>query len=81
MIFHWNGSEWTPTDTGDVGLRDIEVTGDDSTGYTVGGGGKVYALGDGGWTQEQTPAGENLKAIVRGGTDIAVGSGGTILAQ
>ncbi|EMA22157.1 hypothetical protein C443_09382 [Haloarcula argentinensis DSM 12282] len=81
MIFHWDGSEWTPTDTGDAGLRDIEVTDDDSTGYTVGGGGKVYALGGGDWTQEETPAGENLKAVVRGGTDIAVGSGGTILEK
>ncbi|WP_434530444.1 WD40/YVTN/BNR-like repeat-containing protein [Haloarcula sp. NS06] len=81
MIFHWNGSEWMPTDTGDAGLRDIEVTDDDSTGYTVGGGGKVYALSGGDWTQEETPAGENLKAVVRGGTDIAVGSGGTILEK
>ncbi len=47
----------------------------------VGGGGKVYALGGGDWTPDETPAGENLTAVVRGGTDIAVGSGGTILEK
>ncbi|MBX0323720.1 hypothetical protein EGH21_11845 [Halomicroarcula sp. F13] len=80
MIFHWDGSEWTPSDTGDAGLRDIEVTDGDDDGYTVGGGGKVYEL-DGDWTQNETPTGQNLKAVVRGATDIAVGAGGTIVER
>ena len=80
MVFHWNGSEWTPTDTGDAGLQDIEVTDDDGAGLTVGGGSKLYELGDG-WTQRQTPTGANLRAVVRGATDIAVGAGGTILER
>jgi len=77
MVFHWNGSEWTPADTGDADLRDIEVT-DGDDGLTVGGGGKVYELTDG-WTQNRTPTGANLTALVRGSPDIAVGSGGIIL--
>ncbi|WP_254272030.1 WD40/YVTN/BNR-like repeat-containing protein [Haloarcula marina] len=80
MVFHWDGSEWTPTDTGDAGLRDVEVTDRDGDGYAVGGGGKVYEL-DEEWTQNQTPAGQNLTAVVRGSTDIAVGAGGTILER
>ena len=80
MVFHYNGIEWTPYDTGDAGLRDIEVTDDDQGGHTVGGGGKVYAL-DAGWTQESTPTGQNLKAVVRSETTIAVGAGGTIIER
>ncbi len=41
----------------------------------------MYALGGGDWTPDETSAGENLTAVVRGGTDIAVGSGGTILEK
>jgi hypothetical protein len=81
MIFHWNGSEWTPTDTGDAGLRDINVDDADSDGLTVGGGGKVYDLTLGRWEQEATPTGENLKAVVRGMPDIAVGAGGTVIER
>ncbi len=80
MVFHWDGVEWTPADTGDAGLRDIEVTDDDDgDGLTVGGGGVVYDLTGGRWEQETTPIGENLKAVVRGSPDIAVGAAGTIL--
>jgi len=79
MLFHYNGSEWRPDDTGDASLRDVEVT--MGVGTTVGGGGKVYQLGNGAWTQEPTPSGENLKAIVRGSPDIAVGAGGTIIEK
>jgi hypothetical protein len=76
MVFHYDGSQWTPADTGDAGLRDIEV--EDGDGWTVGGGGKVYAY-DGLWSQSATPSGANLKAVVRGDPDVAVGAGGTIV--
>jgi len=79
MVFHWNGVEWTPADTGDAGLRDIEMTAGDGDGLTVGGGGTVYDFDGRDWVQEATPTGQNLKAVVRGDTDIAVGAGGTIL--
>jgi len=78
MVFHWDGVEWTPSDTGDAGLRDVEVEGGD--GLTVGGGGKVYALEDGEWKQQTTPTGQNLKAVLReSDPEIAVGAGGTII--
>jgi len=77
MIHHWNGSEWTPADTGDAALRDIEVEGGD--GWTVGGG-EVYQY-DGTWTQTETPTGQNLNAVVRGDPGIAVGAGGTIIER
>ena len=80
MVFHWDGAEWTPADTGDAGLRDIEVT-DDGAGLTVGGGGKVYERADGAWRGRSTPTGENLKAVVRGGTDLAVGAGGVVIER
>ena len=82
-IFHWNGSQWTPADTGDAGLRDIEVAPAGDAGYTVGGGGKLYAVKDGRWVRQATPAGQNLKAVVRDGlpVDIAVGAGGTVLER
>jgi hypothetical protein len=79
MIHHWDGTEWTPTDTGDASLRDIEVSGD--SGLAVGGGGKVYARGSDGWTAQSTPTGQNLKAVVAGKTDVAVGAGGVIVEK
>ena len=81
MIFHWNGTQWTPTDTGDASLRDLEVTPDDSDGLAVGGGGKIYDLSGGEWTQQSAPTGQNLKAVVRGSPDIAVGAGGIVLER
>jgi streptogramin lyase len=79
MVFHWDGANWTPTDLGDAGLRDIEVTDDDAEALTVGGGGKVFDLSAGKWTQDATPTGQNLKAVVRGDVNVAVGAGGTIV--
>jgi hypothetical protein len=76
-VFHWDGSEWVRSDTGDGSLRDIEVAGGD--GATVGGGGKFYDYTDGAWAQLSTPTGQNLKAVVRGTPTIAVGASGTIL--
>lgn len=80
-IYHWNGSEWIRDDTGDASLRDIEVADDTSAGLTVGGGGKVYDLKNDGWIEEDTPTGQNLKNVLRDGTDIAVGAGGTIIER
>jgi photosystem II stability/assembly factor-like uncharacterized protein len=81
MVFHYDGAQWTSTDLGDAGLRDVEVTDDDQDGFTVGGGGKVFDLTDGEWAQDATPTGENLKAVARGSTDIAVGAGGTVIER
>jgi len=78
MVHRWDGARWTPADLGDASLRDIEVENDD--GYVVGGGGAVFAY-DGEWVQEETPTGENLRAISRGDVDIAVGAGGTVIEK
>ncbi|MGB9965516.1 WD40/YVTN/BNR-like repeat-containing protein [Halobacterium hubeiense] len=77
-VYHWNGSEWARSDTGDATLRDVEV-GDGGAGATVGGGGKYYATGGSEWTVRSTPTGQNLKAVLRGDTTVAVGAGGTVL--
>jgi len=79
MVFRYDGAGWTPTDTGDADLRDIEV--ENGAGYTVGGGGKLYALADGVWTAQQTPTGANLSAVALGPTDIAVGASGVVLER
>ncbi|WP_254271398.1 hypothetical protein [Haloarcula marina] len=50
-------------------------------GPAVGGGGTVYGRGADGWTQQSTPTGQNLTAVVRDATDIAVGAGGAILER
>ncbi|MBX0294364.1 WD40/YVTN/BNR-like repeat-containing protein [Haloarcula nitratireducens] len=79
MIHHWDGAQWTPADTGDASLRDIEVAGDD--GLAVGGGGVVYGRDSDGWNRQSTPTGQNLKGVVRGGVDVAVGAGGTVIER
>jgi hypothetical protein len=78
-VYTWNGSQWTRSDTGDAGLRDVEVAGD--AGLTVGGGGAVFRLGADGWTQEETPTGANLKAVARADPTVAVGAGGTVVER
>jgi hypothetical protein len=76
-VYDWDGSQWVRADTGDAGLRDVEVEGD--AGLTVGGGGAVFRLGRDGWVQEETPTGANLTAVVRAKPDVAVGAGGTVV--
>lgn len=80
-VFQWNGSEWPSTDLGDPGLADIEVAGDDQSGYTVGKSGAVFAFDGGSWSREETPTGQNLEAVVQGDPAIAVGASGTILER
>ncbi len=80
-IYDWDGTKWTSTDTGDASLRGIDVATDDSDGLVAGSGGKIYDLTNGTWSEETTPTGQNLKAVVRGTPDIAVGASGTILER
>jgi hypothetical protein len=77
-VYTWTGSERVVReDTGDADLRDVEV--EDTTGLTVGGGGTIFRRDATGWTQEQTPVGENLRGTILGAPDVAVGAGGTVL--
>jgi len=78
-VYRWDGAQWTRSDTGDAGLRDVEVEGGE--GLTVGGGGAAFRLVDGKWTATETPTGENLTAVALGGPDIAVGAGGIVLER
>ena len=60
--------------------------GADSDGFddvwVSGGGGKIFDCDAGvGCDPEQTPTGANLKAVVRGDTDVAVGAGGSIVER
>jgi hypothetical protein len=84
VVWNWNGSQWRREDTGDASLQDIEV--ESVPGLTVGGGGKVFRRDNTGWHQEDTPTGQNLKAVLRGADfaypyDIAVGAGGTVIEK
>lgn len=63
MLFHCNGADWTPTATGDAGLRDVVVATDDPEGLAV--GGVVFGFAGGSWDAETTPTGENLTAVLR----------------
>ena len=81
MVFHWDGNSWTPTDLGDAGLMDVEVAGDDQSGYVVGKSGAVFAFDGTDWTRQETPTGQNLRAIVQGDPAIAVGASGTVLER
>jgi hypothetical protein len=77
MVFHYDGSQWTSSDTGDATLQDVEVDGDG--GFTLGGGGKLYEYDGERWTAVDTPTGANLKAVLRADPDVAVGADGTVL--
>ncbi|MFB6176635.1 MAG: WD40/YVTN/BNR-like repeat-containing protein, partial [Halobaculum sp.] len=79
VVYNYDGASWTKSDLGDASLRDIAV--ENGSGYTVGGGGKVFALSDGKWTQQSTPTGANLKGVSRGSVDVAVGASGTVIER
>ena len=78
-VYDWDGSEWVRSDAGDAGLRDVEDYG--SGTLTVGGGGKVFREVDGLLTQEDTPTGENLQAVLPGDLEVAVGAGGAVIER
>lgn len=81
MIFRWDGSAWTPSDLGDTGLMDVEVADTDQSGYVVGKSGAVFAFDGTDWTRQETPTGQNLRAVVQGDPAIAVGASGTVLER
>lgn len=78
-IYHWNGSQWVRTDTGDASLRDVEVAGDE--GLVVGAGGAIYEYTGTEWVASPSASGANLKAVTRGAVDVAVGAGGVVLER
>lgn len=85
-VYQWNGSDWTSLMIGEATLRDVEVGGDDQTGYTVGGSGTVFTYDGsaGEWSSEKTPTSNNLNAVVlplNSPAPIAVGDGGTVIER
>jgi hypothetical protein len=78
-VYTYDGSQWTPESLGDADLFDVET--DAGNGYTVGAGGVVFEATGGEWRRNRTPTGQNLKAVVTGLTDIAVGAGGTVIER
>jgi len=77
-IYRWNGSEWRRADTGDADLRSIVV---DGTGLSVGSGGTLVENDGAGWESVTTPTGANLRGVLQGTRDVAVGASGTILER
>lgn len=77
-VYHWNGSEWTRTGTGDATLQDIAVSGAD--GLAVGEGGAAHERQPR-WEAIETGVGGNLAALARGNIDVAVGAGGLVIER
>jgi hypothetical protein len=80
-LFHWNGSAWSPTDAGEPDLADVEVAGNDQSGFAVGNSGAVFAYDGSAWSRQETPTGENLTSVIQGDPAIAVGASGTVLER
>lgn len=79
VLLDYDGSQWVTDELGDAQLNDAEVAGDDA--LTVGGGGVVQEIVDGVRTTLVTPTGENLNAVLRDGTDVAVGASGLVIER
>lgn len=76
-VYHWNGTEWTTTNIGEPDVVDLELA--DGTGYAVGNSGAIFDRENGSWTRDETPSGQNLKAIIdEEANNIATGAAGTI---
>lgn len=78
-LLDYDGSQWVTDELGDATLTDVEATGDDA--LTVGGGGVVQEIVDGVRETLDTPTGENLNAVLRDGTDVAVGASGIVIER
>ena len=78
-VYRRDDAGWIRADTGDAGLRDVEVEGGE--GLTVGGGGAAFALVDSRWEATETPTGANRRALALGDPDIAVGAGGAVIER
>jgi len=78
-VYDYDGVEWEPQPAAGTGLRDVEA--EDAAALAVGGSGGVFRRDADGWTAESTPTGENLKAVLFGGLEAAVGAGGTVIER
>ena len=77
-VWRYNGA-WRRTDLGNLALRDIEI--EDESGYTIGESGRVFEYAGGSWNEDTTDTGQNLKGIVLGSPNVAVGASGTAIVK
>ena len=59
--------------------RDVEIG--DGAGYAVSESGQVFEYGAGGWNEETTETGQNLRAVETGDPNVAVGDSSTVIAD
>ncbi|PSQ43282.1 hypothetical protein BRD14_03345, partial [Halobacteriales archaeon SW_5_68_122] len=77
-VWRYNGA-WRRTDIGNLTLRDIEI--EDESGYTVGESGRVFEYAAGSWNEDTTDTGQNLKGLVLGSPNVAVGASGIAIVK
>ncbi|MGZ0746062.1 hypothetical protein [Haloparvum sp. AD34] len=78
-LLDYADSQWTVDQLGDKTFTDVEVSGND--GIAVGSSGTVHEIVDGVRASLDTPTGENLNAVLRDGTDVAVGASGIVIEK
>ena len=59
--------------------RDVEIGG--GAGYAVSESGQVFEYGAGGWNEETTETGQNLRAVETGDPNVAVGDSSTVITD
>ena len=77
-VQRYNGA-WRRTNLGNLTLRDIEI--EDESGYTIGESGRVFEYAGGSWNENTTDTGQNLKGIVLGSPNVAVGASGIAIVN
>lgn len=70
---------WTPIDAGEKAIRSIDRTTDRV--IAAGNSGSVYERTGDGWQTREVPVSSDLLGVSYGETDVAVGSGGTIIER
>ena len=77
-VWRYNGA-WRRTNLGNLALRDVEI--EDESGYTVGESGRVFEYAAGSWNEDTTDTGQNLKGLVLGSPNVAVGASGIAIVK
>ncbi|WP_424019240.1 hypothetical protein ACOZ4N_07140 [Halorientalis pallida] len=81
-VFDYDGHAWMRDDVTDGSLRAVDRRG--GRGLVAGAEGRIFALTDHAWTEQETPTGTTLHGCALGTdqyVDVAVGEGGTLLER
>jgi PKD repeat protein len=78
-VYSYDGTSWTNTPVSMQELRGIGV--ESGEGRVVGGGGTVFEVSSGSFTQDTTPTTNLLRAVALGSPDVAVGNSGTAIVS